>query len=42
MGDYLFSFKIGKYEFGMFRHFQCWRFNNGHIREFMWWYIYKD
>ncbi len=41
MGDILFSFKIGKFEFGMYRHFKCWWFNNGHIREFMWWYAYN-
>lgn len=42
MGDYLFNFKIGKYEIGMYRHFKTWYFYNGYIREFMWWYIYKE
>jgi len=42
MGVYLFRFKIGKYEIGMYRHFKNWYFYNGYIREFMWWYIYKE
>lgn len=42
MNDVLFYFKIGKYEIGMYRHFKCWWFNNGNIKQFMWWYIYKD
>ena len=41
MGDYLFSFKIGKAEFGMRRDF-CWWFNNGYTRQFMWWYVYIE
>lgn len=41
MCDYLFNFKIGKYEIGMCTDF-CWWFNNGYIRQFMWWYIYKE
>ena len=41
MGDYLFSFKIGKYEIGMYKHFKCWYSYNGYIREFMWWYVYN-
>ena len=24
IGDYLFYFKIGKYEIGMYKHFKCW------------------
>ncbi len=39
MGDYIFSFKIGKVEFGMRRDF-CWWFNNGYTKQFMWWYVY--
>lgn len=41
MGNYIFSFNIGKYEIGMRRDF-CWWFNNGYLRQFMWWYIYKN
>ena len=41
MEDTIFSFKIGKLEFGMYRHFKCWWFNNGYIREFMWWYVFN-
>ncbi len=40
MGDYIFSFKIGKVEFGMRRDF-CWWFNNGYTKQFMWWYVYN-
>ena len=42
MGNYLFSFNIGKYEIGMYKHFKCWWFNNGYIKEFTWFYIFKN
>jgi len=42
MLDTLFSFRIGKYEMGMYRCFKTWYFYNGYILEFMWWYIYKN
>ena len=42
MGDYLFRFNIGKYEIGMYKHFKCWWFNNGYIKEFTWFYIFKN
>ena len=42
MIDTLFTFKIFGIEFGMYSHFKTWWFNNGYIREFMWWYIYKE
>ena len=42
MLDTLFSFRIGKYEIGMYKNFKTWYFYNGYIREFMWWYIYKN
>jgi len=42
MGQYLFNFKIGKYEIGMYRKFKTWYFHNEYIREFMWFYIYKE
>ena len=41
MGDYIFTVKIGKREFGMRRDF-CWWFNNGYTKQFMWFYTYKD
>lgn len=42
MNSVLFSFKIGKYEIGMYNYFKTWYFYNGYIREFMWFYIYKE
>lgn len=41
MEDTIFSFKIGRLEFGMYRHFKCWWFSNGYVREFMWWYVFN-
>ena len=41
MGNYIFYFYIGNYEIGMRRDF-CWWFNNGYLKQFMWFYIYKD
>lgn len=42
MGDILFRFNFGRYEFGMYRHFKSWYFTNGFITEFCgWFYIYK-
>jgi len=41
MGNSIFSFNIGKYEFGMRKDF-CWWFNNGYLRQFMWWYVFKN
>lgn len=40
MGDMLFRFNIGKYEFGMYRRFHRY-FYNGYIRQFAWFYVYK-
>lgn len=40
MADTFFTFRIGKLEFGMYRHF-CWWFNNGYVKQFMWWYVYN-
>lgn len=41
MGDYIFTVKIGKREFGMRRNF-CWWLNNGYTKQFMWFYTYKE
>ncbi len=41
MADILFSFRISKLEFGMYRHFKCLWFNNRYIKQFMWWYVYN-
>lgn len=40
MGNIIFQFNIGKYEIGMHKDFYWW-FDNGYIKEFLWFYIYK-
>lgn len=42
MGDYLFNFTLGKYEFGIMKHFNTIYFNNGYMKSFLWFYIYSD
>lgn len=35
MGDYLFTFRIRNWEFGINKHFSNWFWTNGYIYEFL-------
>lgn len=40
MGDTLFYFTFGKYEFGIYRHWQGF-YRNGWITKIGWFYVYR-